>query len=108
MQTISTYRIYIYVPSDSLEDFISKISPYIPSFLGNYDHVCWWSEKGVEQYREIGCADIEQKPSHRVEISLPYDKGVLDNFVENILIPSHPWKEPVIIITEQKIVKIIN
>ena len=51
MELVHCYRIFIYVPSDAVENFIEKVSPQIPSFLGNYDHVCWWSEKGTEQYR---------------------------------------------------------
>ncbi len=106
MDKLSSYKICVYVPSKSLKRFIKAIGSHIPSFLGGYDNVCWWSEKGIEQYRKIGNDHVEIAASHRVEISLPYDKSVLNNFIQDIIIPSHPWEEPVITITEQKIVNI--
>jgi len=106
MDKLPTYRVCVYVPSKSLEEFIEAISSYIPSFLGGYDNVCWWSEKGVEQYRKIGKDCVEVAASHRVEISLPYEERILENFILDVIIPSHPWEEPVITITEQKIVNI--
>ena len=105
MEMLLTYRIYVYVPADIVDSFIEAVSPHIPSFLGQYDHVCWWSEAGTEQYRHIKSDQIEQKPSCCVEIALPYDEGILHNFINKIVIPHHPWKEPVITISEQKIVK---
>lgn len=104
MKVISTYKITVYVPSDYLSNFIQNISPYIPSFLGNYDHVCWWSEAGTEQYRSLENQKIEQKPSHRIEIYLPKDDTILSNFINEIVVPNHPWDEPVITINPQKIV----
>ncbi len=104
METISTYRIVVYVPSDYLSDFIQNVSPHIPSFLGNFDHVCWWSEAGTEQYRSTDDDKIEQKPSHRIEIYLPEDNVFLNKFISGIVVPNHPWDEPVITITTQKIV----
>ncbi len=104
METISAYRVCVYVPCDFMEEFINAISPYIPSFLGRYDHVCWWSEAGVEQFRRVGSEKIEKKPSCRVEISLPDDDTVLQRFISDRVVPNHPWDEPVITITKQKIV----
>lgn len=105
METLLTYRIYVYVPADIVDSFIEAVGPHIPSFLGHYDHVCWWSEPGTEQYRHIKSGQVEQKPSCRLEISLPRDDAILHNFINEIVIPHHPWKEPVITISEQKIVK---
>ena len=101
---IPSYRICIFVPADQLESFIAAISACIPSFLGNYDHVCWWSEKGVEQSRKIGTEDIVKVISQRVEISFPDDEDALNTFITDTLIPNHPWDEPVITITRQKII----
>ena len=99
-----SYRICVYVPADHLEIFITEISSSIPSFLGDYDHVCWWSAEGVEQCRKIGTDDIIKVISHRIEISFPDDEESLNAFITDTLIPNHPWDEPVITITQQKIV----
>ncbi len=47
MEWLDTYRLTVFVPEEALEDFIKAVSPHIPSFLGHYDHVCWWSERGT-------------------------------------------------------------
>ncbi|MCB1681398.1 MAG: hypothetical protein KDI61_04350 [Alphaproteobacteria bacterium] len=105
MEGIESYRVCVYVPLDSLEEFIRNVSPEIPSFLGNYDHVCWWTEKGIEQSRKIGSKQIERVPCARFECSLPKDRERLRRFIENTVKPSHPWEEPVILIHESIIMK---
>lgn len=96
--------ICVYVPTKHLERFITAISPFIPSFLGKYDHVCWWSAEGVEQSRRIGTEDAVKVLSQRVEISFPDNEDGINKFITNIIIPNHPWDEPIITITRQKIV----
>ncbi len=104
MELIGCYRISVYVPADVLKSFIAKVSPQIPSFLGNYDHVCWWSDQGSEQYRHKHGEKIECNPSHRVEIIVPQNDEELQKFIEDVIIPNHPWEEPVITFSTQKIV----
>ncbi len=105
MELVHCYRIFIYVPSEALENFIEKVSPQIPSFLGNYDYVCWWSEKGTEQYRHKKGSEIERNPSQRVEIIIPQDDNMLKSFIEDAIMPNHPWEEPVITVSKQEILK---
>tara|TARA_R110002095_G_scaffold63086_3_gene53292 strand:+ start:2284 stop:2610 length:327 start_codon:yes stop_codon:yes gene_type:complete len=104
MELLSVYHVVVYVPEDALEDFIQKISPHIPSFLGHYDHVCWWSEAGNEQYRNKDGGDIKRNASHRVALYLPQDDALLRRFINEIVIENHPWVEPVITVSIQKIV----
>lgn len=107
----SAYRLVVFLPEAALEEFVSAISADIPSFLGPYDHVAWWSESGVEQFRALEGAkpvsgnegEITQETSRRVELSLPFDKEVLERFVQQIIIPAHPWEKPVIYIYETEI-----
>lgn len=103
MKTLSSYRVTIFVPEEVLENFIDKISPSIPSFLGNYDHVCWWSENGTEQSRKISETQAKQVPCRRVEFSMPADKTMLQQLIKQTILPAHPWEEPVILITQQEI-----
>jgi len=106
-----SYRVVVFVPETALERFINTISPEIPSFLGPYDHVVWWSGRGTEQFRPLEGAhqaagetgEIDREPSRRVEVSFPYDKIALKQFVEEIIVPAHPWEKPVVYIYETAI-----
>jgi hypothetical protein len=107
----SSYRVVVFVPESALEKFIQRISPEIPSFLGPYDHVVWWSGTGTEQFRPLQGADqaagktgeIDREPSRRVELSFPFDKAALKKFVEDVIVPAHPWEKPVVYICETAI-----
>lgn len=105
MEYLECYRVCVFVPAAAMEQFIASVSPRIPSFLGNYDCVCWWSEAGTEQYRELGQLKPERALCHRFECSVPADDGVLEGFIKDAVLPAHPWKEPIITVTKQKIVK---
>ena len=103
MEFIQCYRVCIYVPEVALDDFIKNVSPHITGFLGSYDHVCWWSEKGTEQYRKTDAEQIQQVNCFRVECALPLDEDVLRTFIEKHVKPNHPWEEPVVTVSAQKI-----
>ena len=106
-----SYRVVVFVPETALDAFIHAISPEIPSFLGPYDHVVWWSAMGTEQFRPLKGAhqkagetcNIDREPSRRVELSLPYDKEALERFVRDIIVPAHPWEKPVVYICDTSI-----
>ncbi len=105
MKWLETYRLTVFVPEDTLEEFIEAVGPEIPSFLGSYDHVCWWSERGTEQSRDKEDGQIERISCVKFECSLPKDRNLLERFILETVRPAHPWKEPVILIEEQKIMK---
>jgi hypothetical protein len=106
-----TYRLVVFVPGAALDEFIKMVSPDIPSFLGPYDHVAWWSEAGTEQFRPLQAADqtsgktgeITHESSRRVELSLPFDRAALDRFVQEVIVPAHPWEKPVVYVYETSI-----
>lgn len=100
---IEGYRVCVYVPQDVLEGFIAAVSPHIPSFLGSYDHVCWWSAAGFEQSRKMPDGAVQVVACHKFECSLPKDEAGLIRYIDEIVRPNHPWEEPVVTITEQKI-----
>tara|TARA_B100000780_G_scaffold104037_1_gene72759 strand:- start:648 stop:1004 length:357 start_codon:yes stop_codon:yes gene_type:complete len=101
-----SYRLVIFVPEQDMDAFMKAVSAHIPSFMGPYDHVAWWSEEGVEQFRALEGAQpaqgmvgqVERDSCRRVELSLPYDQDMLDRFVQAVILPSHPWEKPVIYI----------
>lgn len=108
MDWISSYRIVVFVPEAGFDEFATIISASIPSFLGPYDHVAWWSENGTEQFRPLkgahpvsgGIGEVRQELSRRVELSLPYDHATLQRFVEEVIVPAHPWEKPVLYVYE--------
>lgn len=103
MEFLQSYRVCIYVPQENLEAFIDAVSPHIPAFLGGYDHVCWWSEAGSEQFRKKPEGQLERVNCHRFECSLPHNDEVLQEFITQFVRKNHPWEEPVITVTLQKI-----
>tara|TARA_B100001989_G_scaffold248058_1_gene221129 strand:+ start:239 stop:568 length:330 start_codon:yes stop_codon:yes gene_type:complete len=105
MKTLKSIRIIVFVPEDELEPFIKALAPAIPSFLGNYDHVCWHSEKGTEQSRKMPDGTIKKTPCRKVEFSCPDDREIIQQIINDTIIPNHPWEEPVITLTRQEIVK---
>lgn len=113
---IETYRLVIFVPTEEAETFIKKIEDAIPSFLGHYDRVCWWSAPGTEQARALeGANPVSGKigqtikhPSTRVEFSLPKDRALLNRILTETIIPAHPWEEPVILLHESEIADIAD
>lgn len=100
---MSSLRLCVFVPEDALEEFIAAVSPHIPAFLGGYDHVCWWSEKGVEQSRKLPDGEIKHVPCRKFECSLPGEEAIVSDFIEKIIRPNHPWEEPVITLSHQSI-----
>lgn len=98
------FQLSVFVPEKVLPDFVEAVSPHIPAFLGQYEDVCWWSAPGIEQYRERGQAQRQKEPSVRFECLLPHDEEALDHFIQSIIIPAHPWREPLITISKQEIV----
>lgn len=105
MEFIESYRLCVYVPEDALERFVAAVSPHIPAFLGSYDHVCWWSERGTEQYRKFDSTRIEHVLCQKFECSLPADDVFLEQFIGQVVCLNHPWQEPVITVTHQRILK---
>lgn len=105
MDFIDSYRLCVYVPEAAMENFVAAVSPHIPAFLGGYDHVCWWSERGTEQYRKFDSDHPQRVLCQKFECSLPADDVVLQHFIGQIVCPNHPWKEPVIVVTHQRILK---
>lgn len=101
---ISSQRVVVFVPEADSKFYIETISPHIPSWLGPYDYVCWWSAAGTEQFRplegahpatgEIGA--VVQTPSVRIEIALPMDEAEIQTFIKDVLIRHHPWESPVL------------
>ncbi|MCD8496633.1 MAG: hypothetical protein LRZ85_00200 [Alphaproteobacteria bacterium] len=114
MKFVKSCRVAVFVPSDSAEGFIAAVSGKLPVLFGNYDHVCWWSEPGTEQFRPLSGAHpvegeigkTERVRSIRVEFSLPGERETVEQFVRDVVMPAHPWEQPVIMIYEAEIAQI--
>ena len=106
---LPSIRLTIFVPASAAEDYIAKVQDHIPSFLGHYDRVLWISEpdmeRGMEQFRPLDGANPGQgasgetvrEPSIKIEFSLPDHQMLCETLIEEILVPHHPWEEPVIL-----------
>lgn len=105
MEFLDCYRVCIDVPEEALEGFIAAVSPHVPSFLGNYDHVCRWDEKGIEQSRRKPDGQVDRVECRRFECVLPADERILKHFIETVVRSSHPWQEPTVTVIRQKIAK---
>lgn len=107
---IDCYRLVIFIPKDDLEDFVKAIQDAIPSFVGNYDRVMWWNDPQIEygtgQFRPLKGAnpaegsvgETERIEDIRIEFLAPHDKEKIEEMIEKIIRPAHPFEEPVIYI----------
>lgn len=111
---LKSYRITVFIPAGHAQAYIEKIQDHIPSFLGEYDRVLWFSdvsqEQGFEQYRakntNVGknvSRETEQEHSMKIEFSIPYDDTLCARLTRDLLVPAHPWEEPVILVQEARI-----
>lgn len=112
---INSIRVTVFVPMSAAEEYVAKIQDHIPSFLGHYDRVLWINdpvvERGIEQFRPLpdanaaqgGSGETVREPSVKIEFSLPDHDMLCETLIEEILVPSHPWNEPVILLSGTKI-----
>lgn len=115
VEFLPSLRVTVFVPKKAAADYIEKVQDHIPAFLGNYDRVLWISEPsiegGIEQFRPLegsnpsqgGSYETVREPSVKVEFSLPDDRPLCKDLIDTILVPSHPWEEPVILIADTQI-----
>lgn len=101
-------RITVFLPAEHLDGFVKAVQDDIPSFLGPYDRVMWWSEPkiehGTEQFRPLNrsipkegqIGETVQKPSVRIEFLIPDDQDVINSIIEKTIKPAHPFNDPVI------------
>ncbi len=110
MQILDCYRIVTFVPVSHVEEVIDALCDSDLLTYGNYKDVLWFSAVGVGQFTPIENANPvlgeigvrERCEEVRLEFSILRDKEKLEHLIDNVLIPSHLWEEPVIIISETK------
>lgn len=103
------YRLKVFVPSESEKSVIDNILKVVSLQYGNYDSVLWRSSEGIEQFRPLTTANpttgkhnlLEEKPSIKIEFSIPRDEKLLYQLIEEGITPAHPWEEPVILVSEE-------
>jgi len=103
------YRLKVFVPVHFVDKVISNILNVVSLQYGNYDSVLWRSSEGIEQFRPLATAKpttgrynhLEENPSIKIEFSIPRDKKLLYQLIEEGIIPVHPWEEPVILVSEE-------
>jgi len=109
MKTRSVYHVIVYIPVEYADEAIPAITAQIPQLFGNYDQCAWWSAPGTGHFRPLEGANptqgnigkAETCEEIRLEFNLPHDKDVLEHMINKVIIPAHPWEEPVILIAEQ-------
>ena len=110
MQILDCYRIVTFVPMTHIEGVIDALCESDMLTYGNYKDVLWFSSPGTGQFTPIANANPtqgkigvrERCEEARLEFSILRDETKLSNLLENVLMPAHPWEEPVIIITETR------
>ena len=100
------------LPPERAEKVLAGVTDITPLSYGRYDRVAWYSSsvEGTEQYRPLSGSGptvgkenvFEQGASMRLEFSIPRDEKLLDQVLQEGIIPAHPWEEPVIVITEAR------
>lgn len=81
---LASYRIVTFIPEKNAADFIKQLSSHIPAFLGNYEHVLWWSAPGTEQSKPLNESQAKQVPSIRLECSIPRNDQDLEKISNKI------------------------
>jgi|ERR1700733_191129 hypothetical protein len=102
------YRVTTFVPPEHLDSLLAGILKVVPLQFGLYDQVAWWSSPGIEQFKPrvgsnptLGSADVLEKTNSVALIfSLPRNEALLEKVLQEGVIPSHPWEEPVVYIDE--------
>lgn len=110
MQILDCYRIVTFVPMSHIEAVIDALCESDMLTYGNYKDVLWFSSPGTGQFTPIenanptqgGIGVRERAQEARLEFSILRDETKLNELIENVLMPAHPWEEPVIIISETR------
>ena len=108
MPSMPVHTIITYVPVQNADAFLQAVTHKIPQLFGPYDRCAWWSAPGTGQFRPLEGAQpaigeidrTEQCPEIRLEFCLGEYAGAAQAFVRDVLIPAHPYEEPVVIITQ--------
>lgn len=110
MNVLNCYRIVTFVPQKHLERVVDAICASGYLTYGNYDEVLWFSAPGTGQFKPIENANPtqgevgtrERCEEVRLEFSIIKDDNKLNELVQDILIPAHPWEEPAVYIMETR------
>ncbi|MCI5060941.1 MAG: hypothetical protein MRY79_07705 [Alphaproteobacteria bacterium] len=110
MNLVERYRVVTFVPEPHLEKVIEALRNSQMLGYGNYTDVLWFSAPGTEQFKPLEGSNPTQGEtgkteilsSVRLEFSIERDDGKLKNLLNEYLLPTHPWEEPVVYVTTVK------
>ena len=93
MKLVHSYLIQVIVIPSKSQEIIEAVKKVSDFKYGKYSWVYWQSEAGTEHF------DDEQNPTVKLEFSIYKSYELLTEVLESI-ISVHPWREPVIRVTE--------
>ncbi|MDO8622255.1 MAG: hypothetical protein Q7R80_03425 [bacterium] len=105
---VPAYRITTFVPTRYVPRVLKAVLGVVPLAYGReYDRVAWWSVPGTEQYRPLaGSRPRSGKPGRQSRVrsialtfSIPRNRTLLARVVRDGIMPTHPWDEPVIVVS---------
>lgn len=108
VNTVPVYRIVTFIPPERVEKVIRGVVKVTSLRYGNYDQVTWQSAEGIERFRPLNGSQptagkegiVSLEKSIKLEFSVPRDNELLEKVIQEGIIPTHPWEEPVILIYE--------
>ena len=108
MSLLPLWRVVVQVPQEALPAVREAILAIDPLAAGGYDQGLFEEAAGIEQFRPLPgttpargqAGRRERVASVRLGFYLPRDGQRLQHLVERAIAPHHPWRSPVVEVTE--------
>ena len=102
------FRIGIFAPPDAVRGLLDAVQAIIPLGDERYDSVHWLLEGARERFRPLAgsrptmgrIGELSDVESALLVIAIPRDEALLQQVLNDALLPSHPWESPSIFIDE--------
>jgi hypothetical protein len=106
-EDVYTLRVFVH-PSEA-KALITQINEQGEFYFGKYKNVIWISAEGREEFTPVAGASptmgqIGSRTSEAaicLEFSLPCDRAIVEQFIKEVILPKHPWEQPVIRIRQE-------
>ena len=108
MSLLPLWRVAVQVPVSALPDVRQAVLTLDPLAAGGYDQGVFEEAAGIEQFRVLPGTrpaqgtpgQVQRVPSVRLGFYLPRDAARLERLVCDGIAPHHPWRQPVVEVTE--------
>lgn len=103
------YTLNVFVRPAEARSLIERINAEGDFYVGKYRNVIWMSAEGWEEFTPVlGSSPVSGVIGTRtgeaavcLEFSLPLDRTAVERLVNDVIIPNHPWEQPVIRVREE-------